>query len=369
VSELALVRAAQAGDRGAEDRLLRDYLERVEAIAKRYQTARAPAEDLAQDGLLELSKAIERFDPNGGAQLWTYARYSIERAIKRSAQGASVIKLPVRVAALIPKVNATRNTLRERLDRDPTLAEVGEELGLTEAEVVEIEREALGMLLLEEEGRMFDREDPFEGLELAAADSGAEPFGTAEVKALLRAYPVLLSKLLGSRDETLEGSAARAGRPGSWLHLRLLDLAAALKHMPRNLFAVVELVGIQDMRAADAASRLGTSERTVYSRYREGLEWLARHLNEPDRDPAVWGFIALPQTMGRDPLAECVHRYRHVFEAIAVLDRGGQSDLSVKWIATQDSSVAVLAGDLDGDLSRPLLRVLGEIPIPPTYTT
>jgi DNA-directed RNA polymerase specialized sigma subunit len=352
------------------DVLLRRYRPRVEAVARKHASARVPAEDLVQDGLLEVFKAIQRFDPNGGAQLWTYARHSVEGAVSRSASGGNVIKLPVRVAALIPRVNATRTALGARLGREPTVAEVAAELGVPESRVAEVERHALGVLLLDEEaGWTVEREDPQTGAEFEAGDSGLDRYGTAEVKRVLRTYPTLLSRVLGSRDEALEGAAARPRRPGSWTHLRVLDLGAALERMPDRLYATVELAGLQDLSAGEAATRLGVSERTVYYRFRAGVEWLSTFLNDPDHALPVLRRIALPETTGLDAIAECVRRHRHVFEEIAKLDQPGKGEeLYVKWVANEGTCVPVLATDRAGEAARPLLEVLDEISAPLAFT-
>jgi DNA-directed RNA polymerase specialized sigma subunit len=367
VTELALVRAAQAGDAGAMDRLLRRYGPRVEAIARRHARPLVPAEDLAQDGLLELFKAIKRFDPNREAQLWTYARYSVEAAIKRSARGGNVIKLPVRVAALIPKVNATRAALRQVLGREPTVAEVGSELDLTDEEVNEVDRRALEVLLIDADTeRSIDEDDALDRVAFEVPDSGEGSYGASEVKLLLKAYPTLLSRVLGSRDEVYKGEPVRAGAAGSWIHLRLLDLVSALRRMPDNLFAVIELVSLRDVPVAEVATRLGVSERTVYSRYREGVEWLARSMRDSGRELARFGvFAPLPRTI--DAVAECARRYGEAFAAIVALDESGHGELSVRWVANEGTALPVLALDSRGALRSPLI-VLGATPASPEPT-
>lgn len=70
-ADLALVKAARAGDRDAINALLARYQARIYGLCFRMVNRRDKAEDLAQDALVKLIQNLDRFD--GRAQFGTWA--------------------------------------------------------------------------------------------------------------------------------------------------------------------------------------------------------------------------------------------------------------------------------------------------------
>jgi RNA polymerase sigma-70 factor, ECF subfamily len=82
--------AAQAGDRRAYDRLLRDCLPLLRAIARRRIRDAAEAEDAVQDTLLTIHRMLATYDPTRPARPWIAAiaeRRCIDR-LRRHGRGA-----------------------------------------------------------------------------------------------------------------------------------------------------------------------------------------------------------------------------------------------------------------------------------------
>ncbi|MBP0463541.1 sigma-70 family RNA polymerase sigma factor [Roseomonas sp. PWR1] len=82
--------AAQAGDRRAYDRLLRDCLPLLRAIARRRIRDAAEAEDAVQDTLLTIHRMLATYDPSRPARPWIAAiaeRRCIDR-LRRHGRGA-----------------------------------------------------------------------------------------------------------------------------------------------------------------------------------------------------------------------------------------------------------------------------------------
>lgn len=83
----------EEGDRRAFDRLLLSHLKLVLAIAARYRGHRLSHEDLVQEGVLGLARAIAKFRPDGGARLSTYAAWWVRSAIQEAVyRNASVVR-------------------------------------------------------------------------------------------------------------------------------------------------------------------------------------------------------------------------------------------------------------------------------------
>lgn len=83
LTEAALKHSIQAGER-ASQKLIKSYSRLVGAIAHSYQYLGIDRQDLIQEGMLGLNRAIHKFDPAKGFRLSTYARCAIERHIQRA---------------------------------------------------------------------------------------------------------------------------------------------------------------------------------------------------------------------------------------------------------------------------------------------
>jgi RNA polymerase sigma-32 factor len=80
--ERELARRWQSGDRAAGEELVRSSLPFVIRIAKEYRRWGVPMEDLIQQGNLGLLRAAEKYDPQQGCRLVTYAVYWIRAEIR-----------------------------------------------------------------------------------------------------------------------------------------------------------------------------------------------------------------------------------------------------------------------------------------------
>ena len=87
-SDQELVLAAQAGDLDAEETLMRKYKETVRIKAKMYYMAGADEDDVVQEGMIGLLKAIRQYDADKEAGFGTFASLCITRQIISAIRSA-----------------------------------------------------------------------------------------------------------------------------------------------------------------------------------------------------------------------------------------------------------------------------------------
>ncbi len=137
--ERELARRKDAGDEAAKRRLIECNLRLVMSLTRNYRHAGVPLLDLIQEGNLGLIRAVEKFDYRMGYKLSTYATWWIRQSITRAlADQGRLIRLPVHVSDQARRVMRTRRVLAQKLNRDPTPAEIAAEAGYTEARVAEL---------------------------------------------------------------------------------------------------------------------------------------------------------------------------------------------------------------------------------------
>lgn len=93
-----LASRAVTGDAGAFEKLCNHNLRLVVAVARRYLNRGLPFDDLVQEGNMGLMRGIEKFKPELGYRLSTYATFWINQAIGRGVKTkASIIRVPTHI--------------------------------------------------------------------------------------------------------------------------------------------------------------------------------------------------------------------------------------------------------------------------------
>jgi len=142
--EVELAGKIQAGDERAREQMIKANLRLVVKIAQDYSNYGLPLVDLISEGNMGLMKAVERFDPEKGGKLSTYAAWWIKQSIKRAlANQSKTIRLPVHMVDKIARMRRVSLVLTEELGREPSTEELAEELGLPIKKVALLKRAAM----------------------------------------------------------------------------------------------------------------------------------------------------------------------------------------------------------------------------------
>lgn len=130
------LRCAQAALNSLRNEMISSNSGLVAFVGHKYRTSTLSFEDLMQEGMVGLIKAVDRFDPERGNCFSTYAIYWIRQAISRLiVKQDKVVPLPVALAEKsAPVFEAMRNTFLQS-ERWPSLAELKAHCDLTEQEI------------------------------------------------------------------------------------------------------------------------------------------------------------------------------------------------------------------------------------------
>ncbi|WP_316793020.1 RNA polymerase sigma factor RpoD/SigA [Pedobacter frigoris] len=136
--EVLLSEKARDGDRAALHKLVNANLRFVVSVAKKYRNAGLSLEDLIAEGNKGLMKAAGLFDASRGFKFISFAVWWIRQSIIQAIdEKRRVMRLPLNVIVGINNIHKAESELEQKLERQPSLEELSELVGMTEFKVAD----------------------------------------------------------------------------------------------------------------------------------------------------------------------------------------------------------------------------------------
>jgi RNA polymerase sigma-B factor len=239
------VRYLRDGEPGARDQLVERFLPLARQLARRYQRAEEPLDDLVQVASIGLIKAIDRFDPDRQVAFSSYAVPTILGELKRHFRDKTwSVRVPRDLQELALKVDRKIAELSRELHRSPTIAEIAAALGASEEQILEAREAASAYRATSIDAPRGSEDDGSDTLgDQMGRDEGG--FGLAEDRATL-------DRLLGTVT----------AREREVLRLRFEE----------------------DLTQAEIGEQIGVSQMQVSRIIRQSLSRLRAAAHQPDDD-------------------------------------------------------------------------------------
>ena len=239
----------------AKQRLVEANLRMVVHIARNYQgRGLLPLLDIVQEGNLGLIRAVEKFNPNKGQRLSSFATWYIRESINHAlAAQARSIRLPGHLSGALQKLQRMSREMTQTLGREPSRQELAQAAGLSLKQVEELQRVVAEPLSLDQSsGGSEDEDDLGERVSDVGADDSMTSMSRDQlqegIREVLETLPERESDILQQRFGL--GEYAEAG-PSS-----LDDIAANLR-ISRDRVHQLEVRALRKLRHRTKGTPLG----------------------------------------------------------------------------------------------------------------
>ena len=130
--EIDLSKKAKKGNKRARQKLVESNYRLAISMAKKYQRNGISFDDMLQESVIGLLKAVDKFNPDLGYKFSTYACWWIKQSILQFINESSAdIKVPTHSRLLNQKIKKKILEIENKTGTTPTLEDLSEELGET----------------------------------------------------------------------------------------------------------------------------------------------------------------------------------------------------------------------------------------------
>ncbi|MBQ8655154.1 MAG: RNA polymerase sporulation sigma factor SigG [Clostridia bacterium] len=126
----------EEGDKRARDEFIQGNLRLVLSVIQRFSGRGENADDLFQVGCIGLMKALDNFDTTLNVRFSTYAVPMIIGEIRRYLRDNNVIRVSRSMRDTAYKALQARDRLQSRWNREPTVAEIAQEMQIPREDVI-----------------------------------------------------------------------------------------------------------------------------------------------------------------------------------------------------------------------------------------
>jgi RNA polymerase sigma-B factor len=220
------------GDEAARDDLIERFLPLARQLARRYQRANEPLDDLIQVASIGLVKAVDRFDLDRGVAFSSYAVPTILGELKRYFRDSGwAVHVPRGIQERAMQVDRTIKDLAGKLGRSPSVTEVAEQIDAPIEEVL----------------AAMEAAQAYEAISLEQQRGGGDTEGDT------------YADTIGSDDERFELVEYGAA------------IAPTLNALPPRDRLVLHLRFVEDLTQSQIAERIGVSQMQVSRLIRRAL--------------------------------------------------------------------------------------------------
>lgn len=132
----ALMKRIKQGDKEAREEYIKGNLRLVLSIIQRFSNSNENSDDLFQVGCIGLMKAIDNFNDELDVQFSTYACPMIIGEVRRYLRDNNSIRVSRSLRDIAYKAIYAKETLIKEMNREPSMEEIAESIGLKKEDVV-----------------------------------------------------------------------------------------------------------------------------------------------------------------------------------------------------------------------------------------
>lgn len=138
-AETALHNQYASGDQSAGKRLVEAHLKTALILALEYVKRGGAVEELFQEGVIGLYRALDKFDPSRGVRFVSYAAWWVRSQIQNFLrENSRQVTLPSHLFDQIIKLSSTTVEFVQQEHREPTDKELSEILELSEKKIAQL---------------------------------------------------------------------------------------------------------------------------------------------------------------------------------------------------------------------------------------
>ncbi|HEY2320231.1 MAG TPA: sigma-70 family RNA polymerase sigma factor [Solirubrobacteraceae bacterium] len=212
-AERALILRAKAGGPRDREELLTWFAPMIAGVARAYRrSAAVDREELTQEGVVGLLRALERYEPERGVPFWAYAVWWVRQAMQQVVSELSrPMVLSDRALRQLARIKDAQRRFEQAHHHEPSPSELASLVGLPRWQVESLFRAARNARGLEEPAG-GDRSEGTSLVELLPDEPAQDPYERVDQRELARTVPNLLA-YLNERERIVIRSRYGLGRP------------------------------------------------------------------------------------------------------------------------------------------------------------